>query len=265
MQKLVLHFDINGTITPVDTTEPGNKVENANMVISKSVYGKEVNSKWTLNEQDNLYNELDSLSYYDYLKSIGEKNYKKISFTFTEEGNPGHSLAHLVPKIVESMDIFLFRSFLNVCERYPGVLIVFRTFGLDADEVIEFLRTNEKTKDNFQTMTVGEFTYPEGNPLITIEDCEQFEGMETFNELLLKTPNHLAFKESYDYWNGNKRNKVNGKQLLGHKDMVQIFFDDNDCVNIIDDTNCHFVKVNTLHALENEEYYVDFIKKIVSQ
>ena len=39
-KRLVLHFDINGTITPVDTTEPGSKEENANMVIAKSVYGE---------------------------------------------------------------------------------------------------------------------------------------------------------------------------------------------------------------------------------
>ena len=65
---LVLHFDINGTITPVDTTEPGTKEQNANMVIAKSVYGKVNNEVWTLN--DDPYEETDSITYYDYLKSI---------------------------------------------------------------------------------------------------------------------------------------------------------------------------------------------------
>jgi hypothetical protein len=262
MTRLVLHFDINGTITPVDTTEPGNKVENSNMVISKSVYGKFLDGKWTLNVPEQLYDTTNSITYYDYLKLVG-KDYKKISFSFTEEGNPGETLAFMVPELVESMDIFLFKSFLKACDKYPGALIVFRTFGLDADEVIEFMRTNEKTKESFATMIQGTFTYPEGNPLITIEKCEQILGMETFNELLLKTPNHLAFKESYKFWNDHKRNKINGKQLLGHEKMTQIFFDDNDCVNILDPTNCHFMKVNTLRALQNEDYFVDFIRNVV--
>ena len=36
MTRLVLHFDINGTITADDTTEPGSHEENANMVLAKS-------------------------------------------------------------------------------------------------------------------------------------------------------------------------------------------------------------------------------------
>lgn len=261
-KKLVLHFDINGTITPVDTTEPGSKEENANMVIAKSVYGTVNNNNWTLNQEYDK-ESTDSITYYDYLKTI-DNQYKKKSFTFTHPGEPGESLAHLVPLLVNSMDIFLFQSFLNVLHEFPDALIVFRTFGLDADEVIEFLRTNEKTSHKFKNIIKGDFSYDhEERPLITLENGHQISEMHKFNKFILNTDTHLALKESYDHWNRNHRSKKCGKQLLGHEDMLQIFFDDNDCVNVINGYNSHFVKINTLAALQNNSYYVDHIRNII--
>ncbi len=264
-KKLVLHFDINGTITPVDTTEPGNKEENANMVIAKSVYGTVKDNVWTLN-QDYQQEKEGSLTYYDYLKTTDKQHYKKLSFTFTHPNEPGESLAHLVPLLVESMDTFLFHSFLNVLHEFPEALVVFRTFGLDADEVIDFLRTSPKTSHKFQDIIKGDFSYThEERPLITLENGHNISGMDNFNKFILNTDTHLALKESYDYWNLNHRSKKHGKQLLGHDSMVQIFFDDNDCVNILDNTNSHSIKINTLDALQNHSYYVNFIKEVISK
>jgi hypothetical protein len=47
--------------------------------------------------------------------------------------------------------------------------------------------------------------------------------------------------------------------------MLQIFFDDNDCINVLNNKNSHFVKINTLQALLNDNYYVDFINDILSR
>jgi len=69
--KLVLHFDINGTITSVDSTELGSDYENANMTLAKSVYGTVTNNSWSLNSD--YRDPTNSISYYDYLKTIGEK------------------------------------------------------------------------------------------------------------------------------------------------------------------------------------------------
>lgn len=262
--RLVLHFDINGTITPVDTTEPGSKVENANMVIAKSVFGQVINNVWVLN--DDPTDETNSLTYYDYLKSIDMQYYKLRSFTFTDPDEPGSSLAQLVPLLVNSMHTFLFPSFLKVLQVFPQALIVFRTFGLDADEVIEYLRTNEKTTKYFKTVIKGEFNYDESKDsgiVLVLENGEQIEGMHKFNEVLKTSEPHLALKESYKFWHSNKRSKESGKKLLGDKHMLQIFFDDNDCVHVMDGTNSHFIKINTLQALQNEDYYVDFINKIL--
>lgn len=256
MTRLVLHFDINGTITPVDTTEPGNNIENANMVIAKSVFGKVINDKWILNED--LYDETNSMTYYDYLKSIDMQHYKKRSFTFTNVGKPGERLHYMISILQKSMHEFLFDSFLKVFDKYPDALIVFRTFGLDADEVIEYLRTNNKTSHKFKSIIKGQFSYDD-DVVLTLENDEIVVGMDNINNLIKKSPSHLALKENYNYWNNNNRNKINGKQLLGDNEMVQIFFDDNDCVNIIDSKNCHFIKINTLHALLDNNYFVEYV------
>ena len=261
MSKLVLHFDINGTITPVDTTEPGTKPENANMVIAKSVYGTVINNRWVINED--IYNDTNSITYYDYLKRVSKDNYKKISFTFTHTGEPGEQLNWMVKQLVDSMDKFLFESFLNVLEDFPDALIVFRTFGLDADEVIEYLRTNDKTTHKFKTIIKGTFINTSSEYVLSLENDELYVDMTNINNLFKTSKYHLALKENYNYWNNNNRNKINGKQLLGDNDMIQIFFDDNDCVNVIDDTNTHNIKINTLHAMIDNKYYSDKIHSLL--
>ena len=260
---LVLHFDINGTITPVDTVEPGSKIENANMVISKSVFGTIIDNKWVLNT--NIYDEIDSITYYDHLKQINKNNYKKISFTFTNKGEPGEILNYLVQQLVDSMDKFLFDSFLNVLSEFPHAQIIFRTFGLDADEVIEYLRTNETTTNKFKTIPKGLFTNVDNEYVLTLENNESFIGMSNINKLFKITKQHFALKENYNYWNDNDRSKLFGKQLLGDGDMIQIFFDDNDCVNVIDDTNVHNIRINTLHAMVDNKYYIDKIYDILNK
>ncbi|QKF93688.1 hypothetical protein QKU48_gp0230 [Fadolivirus algeromassiliense] len=264
MSRLVLHFDINGTITPVDTTEPGSNEENANMVIAKSYYGKIKNNQWVLNNENDYFNAHESITYYDYLKTI-TKDYKKISFEFTNKNNPGKSLHHLVKPIVESMDTFLFTSFLNVLHKYPDAIIVFRTFGLDADEVIHYLRTNQKTSFLFKNIIKGKFRYEGDEILIDLDNGEVVIGMDNFNNLLKTCGIPFAFIENYSNWNNHNRDSKYGKQLLGDNDMLQIFFDDNECVNIVNNINCHYVKVNTIHALQNNQYYIDYIEKIINQ
>lgn len=262
MSNLVLHFDINGTITPVDTVEPGTNEQNSNMVIAKSFYGKKMNDQWILNDPENYFNESESMTYYDYLKTI-TKDYKKISFTFTHKNNPGESLNYLIDPLMKSMDNFLFSSFLNVLHEYPDAKIVFRTFGLDADEVIHYLRTNSKTEFKFRDIVKGKFVYAHDVTFIELDTDEIIIGMDNFNKLIKTSSVPLAFVENYNHWNSHDRDSKYGKQLLGDDDIIQIFFDDNECVNIIDGVNCHFVKINTIHALQNDKYYVNHISKIL--
>ena len=262
-RRLVLHFDINGTITPIDTTEPGSKVDNANMVIAKSVYGHVIDGLiWCPNSDP--YDATEAISYYDHLKNIKE-NYKRRSFSFTEPGQPGQIFREIVPPLVQAMDDdqLLFGSFLQVLEQFPAALIVLRTFGFDSDEMIKSIRHHHP---KIGTMVKGEFVPTDEACVLKMDDTdEEYNGLLSINELLWQSPNHLVLRENYQYWNGHQRDRVHGKQLLGSPHMTQIFFDDNDCVNVVDPTNAHFMRINTLAAMLDTTYYVSKIHAILSQ
>ena len=261
--KKVFHFDINGTIIPNDTTESGTDEENANMIIAKNVYGTvSVSNKWYL-RTSNIYNSQAAITYYDYLRQY-YKDYKLRAFTFTHPGNPGETLNKFVEPLMNAMTAFLFPSFLKVLEKYHDTTIVFRTFGLDADEVIHYLRTNKKTTKMFGNVIKGKFTYPNGEIHLTLEDGTVLVNMDKVNELIKSAPpeQHFAFIENYNHWNDHNRDKEHGKQLLGDKDILQIFFDDNPCVNMSGE-NVHFVQVNTLNVLFDENYYTSILDQFV--
>ena len=272
-KSLILHFDINGTITAVDTTEPGSVEENANMVLSKSYYGK-INEigEWILNNESNYFqSDPPNISYYDYLKSK-TKGYKRKSFTFTYDGEPGELLKESVSLVQSSMNTFLFKSFLKVLDMYPDALIVLRTFGLDIDETITEIIHHLPNK----RFRKGSFTYDnnDDNNILLITDEGKYEGkycgLDEINDILqlcCERHDNLALIEDYNHWNDSKRLVSFGKQIKDDERMVQIFFDDNDCVNIHtnnnnNNNNSHFVKVNTLHAMNNENYFIDFMKQI---
>jgi hypothetical protein len=258
--RLVFHFDINGTITAVDTTEPGSIIENANMVISKSVYGKPDGAGvWHLNQD--IHDEKDSISYYDYLKSQGVVDYKRQSFLFTLSGQPGERLAHLVDHIAASTKSFLFPSFIRAITAFPDALIVVRTFGQDVDDVLKNLLETPSVAHQFSRVVcatpVSNDTITVGGKLCTYHD---------FNKLLQTIDSHILIQENYDYWNSNGRKKEFGKQLLGSQNLFQIFFDDNDCVHVRSgDTinQTHFVRVNTMEALQNPNYFIEHVQRCI--
>lgn len=279
--RLVLHFDINGTIIANDSTEVGTKEENANMVLSKSVYGKIINNLWQLNKD--YHDKKDSISYYDYLKlnslsilaepvtaysgnsgvadiNLNQLGYKKKSFLFTEKGNPGESLQHLVKPVMDAMDSFFFKSFLRILDKYPEAKIILRTFGLDGDDVVERLgKIYPRIRDTIK----GKFNYTDDIPVLTLENDKILVGMDEVNNFIKSAPNNLLFFENYAYWNGHRRDKTCGKLLLGDPEMVQIFFDDNVCVNILNDKNAYYVEVNTLKALLDETYFDAFLSDVL--
>jgi len=251
--KLVLHFDINGTITAVDSTEIGNDYENANMTIARSVLGKVMSGRWVHTGV------ADTISYYDYLKEIGENNYKKISFTFTEKGQPGEQFAGLMPQVLKSVSKdFVFRSFERVLESYPDAVVVLRSFGKDIRMTLETLDKNPKFSGSY----TGFMCHNDDELEITFPD-KKCTGISELNQYFHSSSKHLAIQEDYKYWNDHKRDAKHGKTILGDERLVQIFFDDNECVHIVGDKGCHFVKVNTLDALLDENYFTDHISKVL--
>lgn len=251
--KLVIHWDINGTITAVDSTEHGSEIDNANMVVSKSVFGKVVNGVWVLN--DDVCENYESQTYYDYLKSVDKENYKKRSFDFTKPNNPGASLVGLIDKVVATNKNFLFGSFLKAVEEFPDALHVFRTFGQDTNDVLATLRRHHSLKDRFELVSHGK---PISVDLIEVDG--HVMSFHEFNTLLAQTDRHIFIQENYEYWNTCGRKKEFGKQLVSHEGLTQVFFDDNDCVFVNGQTsNTKFILVNTLSALMDDDYYVGLL------
>jgi len=46
---MILNFDINGTITAIDSTDDDiSHLEASNMIVSKSIFGKIIGGKWIM-------------------------------------------------------------------------------------------------------------------------------------------------------------------------------------------------------------------------
>ena len=138
-KPLILHFDINGTITSHDSTEKGSDEQLANMLLSRSTYGKVFKGDWIMNEKNYFEEGKYSVSYYNYLKHM-HSNYKELSYIFTEEKHPGHKLNGQCKDIMKTNKSLLFPSFLNVLDKYPFAKIVFLTFGNDKDLIMKELK-----------------------------------------------------------------------------------------------------------------------------
>src|SRR5437879_4298849 len=89
--QLILHFDINGTITNYDSTEKADHNQMANMILSRYTFGQIINNVWQIKESPFIETP-HSVTYYDYLKKYDPIHYKEKSFCFTHPNQPGSCL-----------------------------------------------------------------------------------------------------------------------------------------------------------------------------
>ena len=250
---LVLHFDINDTITAFDKTDEISHKEKCNIIVARSVYGKVIDDEWVMN--DDIYDEHESITFYDYIKGK-DKDYKNTTSHFTENNTYGKQLYQVIKPMLDKMNkSFLFESFTNLVEKLDdNVKIIFRTFGNDGDKVLE----NFKHKD----VLSGYFDVDK----LCLNNGVILHGLQEINEFILLNKSHLFIQEDYHYWNNHGKDKLYGKQLMGSANFTQLFFDDNPCVHVVDNTNATFIKINTLQAMMDKDYYVNLIKKfLISQ
>lgn len=262
--KLVLHFDINGTIMAFDSTENGTDEENANMIFAKNTYGKVINGQWVSNEAYDDTN--DSVTYYNHLKNHSKnKNFKELCFIFTKEGQPGAKWVEYVEEVKKYMVLRLFNSFLHVLDEFPNALIVFRSFGNEIPEILHLLEHNPK----FKAAHIFKADRDDDTNVFTMfKDSERImcHNLTGMNMLYGMCDNaHLAIKENYHHWNNHGKHSTYGKSIQADEKLFQIFFDDNPCVHIIGDKNCHYVQVNTISALFDDGYFVNHIKKHIAR
>ena len=220
-KRKVFHWDINGTITATDTTEPCTVEENANMIISRSVFGFVAeDGAWKLNVAD-VYNRCgapDVVTFYAFATATDKASYKQRAFTFTAVGNPGEKFSALVPAVVHAA--YLFPSFLKAIETFPEAVHVVRTFGQDTHDV--FSRLQKQYPTTWAKVSKGA---PLSKDEIQVDGAKM--SFAQFSEFLLETDKHVLIQENYDYWHANGRSQEYGKQLAAHPELDQIFFDDN--------------------------------------
>lgn len=266
MTDLILHFDINGTITAVDSTKEGIALDQVyNRIFSKSVYGEidKDTDEWIINneneDKDPFTEYPNSISYYDYLRYHKKMDYKKPTNSFTQKGNKGEKYEILCKKLIESHSD-LFKSFTNVLEMYPKAKYVFRTFGIDREFIIDIVK--EYGLNNFET---GYIERLDGDIILHLKDGAVF-GHYAIQQYIKRSKNNFAIREDFNYWNNYNRDQCCGKSIIDDGSQ-QLFFDDNYCVDVrdIDENplpkNDIFIKVNAVKAMLDENYYLDKIKE----
>lgn len=270
--RLILLFDINGTITSFDSTDIKEIVDvngqsikvtpqdNANMLIAKSTSGIIVNDQWIKDDHCGK----DSITYYNHVRNT-TPHYKLRSFEFTTAGQPGESLNHLVPRVVDSFTKLVFDSFLTIVEQYPEAVIILRTFGADSNEILQYLANqSEIISRRFEKTKLGTISHQGKEPIFNLESGTY--TLDQFNELLKTLDTPLALTEDYHYWQANKRTAECGKVIKSHPQLIQIFFDDNPCVHIVNsNSTTHFIPINTVRAIDEPYYYVEIVKNIFPQ
>lgn len=249
----IYYFDINGTVTLIDSTENKTRNDLYNMIVSKNIYGTIKNGKWIMNENCFDGNE-EFISYYKYHRKKKDHIYK-----FTEPGYDGEQFRYLYDAVkneLESDNIF-FESFINFIKQTPDIKLVFRTFGRDreiiVDNVIKYLE-----KKNFIFAKIVYDT-----------DCNEYKlvmdnniiitGVDNIHLYIENTDSHFYIVDCYEVWAKNGRNKLGGKPVWSNSTIPIHFFDDNNCVDIKAGDNIKIHKVNSLMALINKNYFIDLI------
>ncbi len=273
-KPIILHFDLNGTIIPFDSTEDITKDQLMNLLIAKSMYGAITNVvDGTYSWEPNSDNK--SMSYYEYAKRYDHVRFKDLVHKFTEEGEPGHQFRNLYDELMETCDpMDICSSFIRVLHAFPNAKIVFRTFGADLDSTIKTL----VTKYGYgKPLTGCRFirTKSEQGESVLLEVVDRHEyvvGAKQIYEFIRDCPTDFAITDDYKYWHANHKSPHCGKlMMINDGECFQRFFDDNDCVDLQDqdgqpmeetDKNIrkdHVIRVNTVSAIMDSDYFVKIV------
>lgn len=270
--RKVRHFDINGTITIVDRTDDAEGVDvseankrRVNEVLARNTRGLvDMENDWGM--ADGVFGWEGSktqCTYYDYLKSTGDKNYKQLAATFTN--HVGSGVAHLVPLLLKSIEGFFFESFIRYVARSldedPDVLFVFRTFGVDREETMAKLQ--EIFPGEFDCYYFGKFVYHEGDIVeVHFDNGTILEGWNEINDFFATSDYHVVLQESYKWWNDHGKEVHYGKGMISDERLDQSFRDDNECVYSLNYhgtggfvINRTFYRVNTVEAALDPNYF----------
>lgn len=233
----VAHFDINGCIIAFDSTDCASQEDVVYETIARSIMGTVVSGSFTRDETG-------STTYYDFLKKKYPDHYKTyarcILSVFPDYGEIATQLKNISG---------IFPSFFQFRKENPDVKIMFRTFGHDADFVIDQL--NEPCVKVSAHWCDDSCYYLLDDEIVDL--CE----------LVKTTDKHIVVQEDYHHWNDHKKEAKFGKIIKPHPDLIQYGFDDNPCMHVMPESGEVYVfRVNTVQAGLDENYFVKLVNEI---
>lgn len=215
----VYHFDINGTIIGIDSTDNASIDEMASEAFARSI-----------NVDGEIYSE-GEMTYYSHIKDT-HQNYKQKVYNFINDF-PTHK--NIYEELVNKFKQGLFESFLKLVEKEFATnesLLILRTFGKDRNIVADML-------NNYGVKFI-------------------FSNVEQLNDKLYQECHdkhiHIMVQDNYQLWNKNKKSIEFGKPVKHFEGITQYAFDDNLCMNC--DKEVQFNHVNTVQAALDHNYYL---------
>ena len=278
-KKLLLHFDINGTVIAGDSVDDDMSLDQkASELLTKHIFGKitMVNGRpvWKpsrkfLNDQPGTisFNKFARahLNYYG--------GFMRYCYMFKDShvGNKFKVIHSMIKAILKKNRIF--QSFKNLIHylRREGYdyHIVFRTFGHDADHVIRELNAEHllhavesdgKKKVHIKKLVMKDF--------MDYDDLS--DSYKRFAQTISDHDTNYFVCDNYDFWNSHDKKPEFGKQIIcADSSVINIGFDDNPCMmpidthgNVILKNKKYVFKISPIIAMNDENYYISLFRSL---
>jgi len=294
LAKLIIfiHLDVNGTIMLFDSTSTADIAKAIKEYISKLVRGTVIDNVWVANEDPFIEN---GIIYADHIKSLypEEEKYKPYLENFTDS-NEGKQFQDIfdamfrVYSLMKQKNQVVFSSYYELEKElekeflFVTIRFIFRTFGNDGETLEKILGEKFIWFDSI----IGK----NDERLMKRKEDDKILTIQQFNNFVCHTPNQkFLVQENYKFWNETviengikvKRSPLRGKYMeeyvqenddcknpicktcVEKYNVVQIFFDDNNCINA-KGKNVHVHRVNPYLALCDSKYFLNITKKILN-
>lgn len=290
MPKLILHFDVNGTLTAKDTSK---KLSDDHMIIAllaENTIGQWAPSQADMSFKDYVYTQLHPGDKSD--PNLKLTRQKAVGSFLNWLLNNEHQLSDKVfgqflairakysdddGKVKFSIFTSFFVALQKLRELNIAFTVVLRTFGTDLEDVVDEIQkhpsgvqfTNLCTfkedvlKRQFGVFESGKFTGNAAEETVTKTD-------KIFK--LFAQGDHFAVQDDWKKWNQDGERSRSGKPFIVDSSDTQyfsIFFDDNitgedqDIISLCDiasgSTQSTAIRVDTLNAMLNDQYFINKI------
>lgn len=294
-----VHFDVNKTIIMSDAGSGQTLEMSLQNILAENALGKVDDKSKTWRYCDDGGGDV---FYADFTRMYcGKEEAKHLRSTFCEEGHAGWPLRQryeLLLRRVQEQGYFV-RSFVRCmewlkCMREEGQIsdfrIYIRTFGQDLDHLVPQFNTmcdalslvDKKIDSSTSRGAFQRASRVHSDLQLPHKTLSGYRAIcDFFNDGATHT---LALREDYSFWRDNELHRHAGKLLFVDNDHKRrhIFFDDN-CYgrhdsNIVDvrqgddyttpvadgdARDTYFVEVNPLEAIEQENYFVRHLERIL--